>query len=158
MNFSFMVEKPAGINPIEVEGLIAKVKQYEERANPVRAHVVCNYKFLLEAVQRQQRIRGHFISYDYFHSGSDKVEFNCCQLIYLNPNIDIRNNSPIWTLRFQSENKKKSILVDHYLLEESYISMIRDWLGGGTNCWDLHNALSMQQRISEYTERKVIHL
>lgn len=85
--------------------------------------------------------------YDYFRTGNDGKYFDCCQLIYLNPDIDIQTTAPTWTLIDEG-----GAPVSYYELERSYIDMVRDWLAG-TYGYTLTDGVKMTKAVLERMER-----
>lgn len=94
--------------------------------------VVCNYKFITKRPTL----------YDYFKTGSDGLYWDCSQLIYLNPEIELCTNSPIWTLEENGNN------IPYQWLENSYFHMINDFLNNnGENCWTLEDGRMMTEVV-----------
>jgi hypothetical protein len=126
----FLVEKPMSKDIKECEELVELDKNKLGR-------VVCNYKFLTQSPTL----------YDFYKTGTDGVIWDCCQLVYLNPNIEIRTQSPIWTLMSGFNNHS------YEELEVSYIRMINDFLDEGKHLWNLEDGLKMTQAVLTRIER-----
>jgi hypothetical protein len=97
--------------------------------------VVCNYKYVVKPFFGW-RANIH-IEYDYYNPGDD-LEWACCQLIYLDPKAELKSESPILKLRVNNRR------IDYYKIEESYISMLTDFITGDyENLWTLEDGYNM---------------
>ena len=126
----FLCEKPLSKNLKECEELTELDRNKFGR-------VVINYAYITSKP----------IGYDYYKTGNDGLYWDCCQLIYLNPEIDLQNSSPTWTLL----NEHKEV-VPYYELERSYITMVKDWMAD--NCdFDLECGAEMTNAVLDRMER-----
>lgn len=126
--------------PTLVEKPIAKHANFD--ASRPNTYTVCNYKYVLEAIEAKDNPS---ISYNYYNTGPDGLMWDCCQLIMLDPNVDLDNKSPVWSLNVDGE------WVSYYHLERSYMWMIEDFLYGDRhNLWTLADGLEMSRKVMEY--------
>ena len=134
MGVDYMVEKPLTKSPQEAEELANLAEKHR-----VNSHIVCNYKILLDDLKRHgKNQKKTFTEYNYFNTGKDGLLWDCCQLIMLNPEIEIYTDSPIWILKCGDS------YVDYRMVELSYLTMIRYWLDGNLKMlWDIHDAVEM---------------
>ena len=103
-------------------------------------HTVCNYKYLIEPGQQ--------IHYNYYKTGSDGLLWDCCQLVYLDPNAVLLKTSPRWHLMANNQ------LIAYRDLENSYVSMIRDFVKGNyKKLWTIEEGLAMTDAVLERMER-----
>ena len=124
--------------PILCEKPISKSPQ---QINIPKCYTVCNYKYLVTD-------QTPFIEYDFFHSGRDGLTWDCCQLIYLDPMCELKNQSPFWTLKING----KEIL--YRQVEQSYVSMIQDFYKGNyEKLWTLEQGIEMTREVIKYESR-----
>lgn len=118
---TFLVEKPMSKRVSECEAM-----------QGWNGYVVNNYAY---CVQRPTL-------YDHYNTGKDGVEWDCCQLIYLNPRITIKTESPEWILMGPGKR------VNYSDLERSYIEMVSDFVNGNYgNLWTMKDGLEMTKAV-----------
>lgn len=106
----------------------------------INGYSVCNYKYLIEPGQQ--------IHYNYYKTGSDGLLWDCCQLIYLDPNAVLLTTSPRWILLADNQD------ITYRQLENSYVSMIRDFVKGNyKKLWTIEEGLAMTDAVLERMER-----
>ena len=86
------------------------------------------------------------IYWDFYNHGRDEINYDCCQLIYLDPCAIIKTES--WWWRCQINNR----LVPYRRLEESYVEMVSDFINKKwKNLWDARDgwymALAVEDRM-----------
>jgi len=132
MDKMFLCEKPLTMDPMD------EVKPYK------RGFVVCNYKFVAHN-------HGPVVSvfYDYYKTGNDGVLWDCCQLIYLDPDCEICTTSPIWTLAINGRPQP------YRNLELSYVQMIKSFCwNNGKELWSLEDGMKMRDAVLDWMERE----
>lgn len=124
-----LVEKPLSKSLEECETLERALKGHE-------VFVVCNYKYALGPNPK--------IFYDYYNTGKDGLWWDVCQLIYLDPDAKISNESPFLNLWV---NEK---LVRYREIEASYCKMVKDFAEGKyRNLWTLEDGVKMTRAVLE---------
>ena len=130
MGKSFLCEKPLSVSLEECEEL---VKMDQEKLGSI----VNNYFFAFGNSRQKPDL-----FYDYYHTGKDGLLWDCCQLLYLDPQCVLRNRSPIWTVR----NGRTTL--SYETLERSYITMIQCWLANDHHLlWSLEDGLRMTRAV-----------
>lgn len=133
--YDVLIEKPLSHNEKDCRSLIKLKSSLYGHAS-----VVCNYKYVMDNYPGQ---RLH--TYDFFHSGKEGIYWDCCQLIYLSPEIELNTRSPWWCLI--TENRE---MIDYRLVEISYIKMVDDFITGKyENLWTLEDGLKMTEAVRE---------
>lgn len=128
----FLCEKPLSKDLEQCE--------YLARLDTGSCYVVNNYEFLIKKFFNKKPS----LIYNYFRTGNDGIEWDCCQLINIDPNVVIRTKSPIWTLYVDG------MKVDYELLEESYIQMVQAFLDDKKELlWSLKDGLNMTNKVLE---------
>lgn len=123
LNKPFLCEKPLCKDTRSCELL-------KESGHPL-GFVVNNYSYLCGTKQPK-------IKYDYFRTGNDGLHLDCCQLIYLDPTVEIKTDSPVWKLTIDGYQ------ISYLSLEYSYIHMISDFVVGAyQNLWTLEDGVKM---------------
>lgn len=138
LKIPFLCEKPLSADLDQCK----KIRD-DAASRRVKGHVVCNYKFLMERYNVKHKPR----YYNFYNTGRDGVEFDCCQLIYLNPDITLCNTYPVWTLRTDMGD------MSYAIMEHQYVVMLKDWLSGGKNCWTLDDGVKMTEAVNGYLSR-----
>lgn len=138
----FLIEKPYSFRLYEA--------QWMRQEQKVPAHLVCNYKFALNSTAHE-----HFtpLALDYYNQGKDPtMAWNCCQLVYLNPDITLNDNSPVWNLKVK--NRRTESLLPYRQVEIGYIEMLDNWLNNdGRDLWTMDDAVKMILAVYRYEER-----
>lgn len=123
-NIPFLCEKPLS----KEEGECKLLVDYN-------GFVVNNYAYLCGTKQPK-------IEYDYFRTGKDGTLFDCCQLVYLDPSVQIKTDSPIWRLKIDEQP------ISYLSLEYSYINMISDFVNGAyNNLWTMKQGYEMTAAV-----------
>lgn len=116
--------------------------------NRKNLYVVNNYLYLMRSegfLIDGNRIES--ITYDFYNTGKDGVLWDCCQLIYLDPDADIKTRSPFWRLEVNGQE------VSYYNLERSYAQMLLDFVEDKTdNLWNWEDAREMSRAVIEREE------
>ena len=133
---TFLCEKPISKNLTECKA----IKRMADDNN-VKGALVCNYKYVLNNNMRYRVHGSANLSYDYFNPG-DQLEWACSQLIYLDPSVSLKSNSPKWEFRINRPS------IDYEILEKSYISMIKDFIDGNYGkLWDLEDGIKLTEAV-----------
>lgn len=132
-----LVEKPVSKNPHEIP-IFDKV------------YTVCNWKYVADLMKQKAPYQ---ISYDYYRTGPDGLYWDLSQILYLDPEATINNQSPKWNVQINGCS------VAYRTLEESYVRMIQDFAYGQyQNLWTIEQGKQMSQvvldRISKSREGK----
>lgn len=131
-NIPVLIEKPLSFSEIECREIV-------EVSKDKAVNVVCNYLYVVRKLRVDPPYK---IKYDYFHTGSENLYWNTCQLVYLDPDALIRQESPKWSMNVNGK------WVLYRLLENSYIDMIRDWVSEKYNrLWSVEDGLKMTQTV-----------
>lgn len=132
----FLVEKPLSKNADECYIIADAAK----RAGVIGC-VVCNYKYAIaEHINLAKKAQS--LTYDYYNHGKDTLEWDCCQIIYLDEKAELLTQSPIWTLKV---NDKRIPYSD---VESSYIDMVADFVEGDyDNLWSLEDGIRMTESV-----------
>ncbi len=126
--------------PIEKEPAI--LKQLFKLDTDIR--MVCNWKYALNAEVGQ-----YDISYSNYNTGKDGLGWDCIQLIYLANKIELSTKTPY----FWCEYGDKAVTLHE--IEDSYVTMIRNWLeldGVKNDLWDLQDALKATEKTLKWIE------
>lgn len=121
-----LCEKPVSKNPNEI---------------PKNDHIymVNNYQYVARLMNEQPP---YFISYDYYRTGKDGLYWDCCQLLYMDPEAKLSKESPKWNVEIGGR------MVPYRTLEESYIRMIKDFNDGKYGMlWDMDQAREMTEIV-----------
>jgi Oxidoreductase family, NAD-binding Rossmann fold len=101
--------------------------------------VVCNYKFITKAYGMNPKL-----TYDYYKTGQDGLLFDCCQIIYLDPECELDNQSPLWDFTVNGHP------IPYRSLELSYVQMIKSFIWNhGKECWTLRDGVAMSRAVLE---------
>lgn len=131
---TILCEKPVSKNPAEIP------------SDP-KMYVVNNYFYAVHHLLRQKP--PYFITYDYFKTGSDGLFYDCCQLIHLDPQCEIKTSSPKWNMSVNGN------IVAYRTIEESYVRMICDFAKNRfQNLWGMDRAKEMTQAVIDRIERE----
>lgn len=123
---TILCEKPISKDPL----IIPNVKN---------VYTVCNYNYI---VQNLSLMPPFSIEYDYYRTGKDGILWDCCQLIYLDPEAKISTQSPKWNLTINGE------MISYRELEESYILMLLDFAYNRyENLWTLEDGRKMTEAV-----------
>lgn len=134
----FLCEKPLSKFVNECEDLVRRA-----RRDQVIGRVVNNYEYVLRDVPRGNMF------FDYYNTGKDGVFWDCCQLIYMDPNVEIRTTSPRWHLN------RGGRWIRYKELENSYIQMIKHFVNGKYDyMWSLQDGVDMTKAVLERMERE----
>lgn len=128
---------------------VSKIKdEIPERAN---TYMVSNYAYVAHKVGPfGNEKRPYRITYNYYNTGRDGLYWDCCQLVYLDPKCQIETTSPRWNLNINGK------WVRYRWLEESYVSMIRDFTRGVTGkLWTMLDAKIMCMHVNERIAKDV---
>jgi len=129
-----LIEKP-------VSKQILEIKKIQEVTD--QAWMVNNWSMVFPDIQLLPG--NNTIEYDYYHTGSDGLEWDAIQLVYLANKLKIRTNAPFFDCRINGE------LVEINQLHHSYIRMIRAFIEGKyNNLWTLDQAIEANQKVEEY--------
>lgn len=116
-------------------------KKVEEILPYPKVYVVNNYAYVTRLMKQEPP---YMISYDYFRTGKDGLLWDVCQLIHLDPECEIRNQSPKWNCTINGQR------VAYRTLEESYIRMIKDFHDGNyQNLWNMEDGKQMTLEVLE---------
>lgn len=130
---TILCEKPVSKNPTEI---------------PMMKHafVVNNWEYVVRLMNIDEPL---MIEYDYYRSGKDGLYWDCCQLLYLDPQAKLSQQSPKWNVKINGK------FVPYRTLEESYIRMIKDFSQDRFNyLWTLEQGKEMSEVVCERMARK----
>lgn len=132
---TFLCEKPLSKKLNECEVIMNSCAK-----TGVKGFVVCNYKYLLTERIFWRYTEKPSLKYDYYITGSDGKEWDCCQLIYIDPRVELRTRSPVWKFHIDR------LRVKYELLERSYIKMIEDFIEGKyEKLWTVEDGYKMTE-------------
>ena len=135
-NATFLCEKPLSKNPEECQKL----------ASYTNGFMVNNYRFLPKLWHIDHTPD---IYYNYFKTGKDGLLWDCCQLIALDPNAKLANNSALWRLWIDGEE------IPYRDLENGYVGMIHTFLEDRCErLWDLRFAEHVTRLVIERIEKE----
>lgn len=130
----FLCEKPLSKSVDECRRLARKV-----RGNGVQSYVVNNYAYVVQMMNIRSVKR---ITYDYYHTGRDGIYWDACQLIYLDKDVRLKSESPLWQVTIND------VPVKYRWLEMSYIEMLQDFVSGETaDLWTVSQGLGMSEAV-----------
>lgn len=133
---TFLCEKP--LSKDLKECIDIRTAADKERA---KGFVVNNYYMIMKRFDNDKSIN---IKYDFYHSGKDGLEWDCCQLIYRDPIAIIDNRSPVWSLSINWQE------IQYREVELSYIKMIDAFLRDNHHwLWDLQQGVAMTKAVLE---------
>jgi len=123
-----LIEKPVDKRPEQIRLL-------KERAYSlgVDVRMVCNYKYALKGAKP--------IEWNYFKTGQDGLYWDLIQLIYINPDICIKQDGFIWQV------KTNEGAISYKDVEMSYYDMIMDFLYKPERLWDMNDAFRATQAV-----------
>src|SRR5580765_2002118 len=125
----FLCEKPLSKDVKQCEELVSLDKKQI-------GFVVNNYKFITRKFPKPR------IKYNFYKTGHDGLEWDCSQLIYIDPECQLKTISPIWSFTIGLDS------IFYSELENSYLKMIRSFLEGHTELlWNLQNGLEMTKAV-----------
>ena len=128
MDKQFLVEKP----------LSKSLDECMMLGHIFGGYVVNNYDYVCKLFTNSAPT----IEYDYYNTGDDGMEWDCCQLLYLDPDATIKTESPLWKLRINGSR------VHYDQLEDSYVWMVRDFLAENVkNLWTLRDGRKMSEMV-----------
>lgn len=95
--------------------------------------------------------------YNFFRTGSDGILFDCITLIYLAKSIiNLGNTSPFWQCKINGRD------ILYQSLEQSYVNMIKDFLGKREFLWNEENIIKAHKAVfdlaSNYKKTNMIKL
>lgn len=125
--------------------LCEKPVDYDPRNIPDYPNMwtVCNYKYVTDAFPKP-----YFIEYDYYKTGPDGLYFDLAQILYLDPQAKINNQSPKWNMKVNGK------VIPYREVEKSYIRMIHDFSEGHyQNLWTLAQGRDMSQAVLHRIEQ-----
>ena len=135
---TFLCEKPLSKDMEDMESL----------PDYPAGFVVCNYKFLVKPYGMSPSIR-----YDYYKSGRDGLLWDCCQLIYLDPECELKNESPLWNLHVNCKE------VPYRALELSYVQMIKSFIWNkGKDLWTLKDGVEMSKAVMNRQADEIVKI
>lgn len=114
-----------------------------QTANMVNVFMVNNYQYTSQAKSGSP---GHVL-YDYYNSGGDGLGWDCIQLFKFGDDITLSNDSPIWDVEINGEKLSKD------QIDQSYIDMIKDFLGAQRRLWDLRVFWKLHKKVHDYEDR-----
>lgn len=123
-----LCEKPISKNPFEI---------------PVfpNAYCVNNYQYVAKLMKQSPPYQ---MSYDYYQTGPDGLYWDLSQILYMDPQATIKNQSPKWNVQINGN------FVAYRTLEESYVRMILDFdRGFYKNLWTLAQGKEMSEVVFE---------
>lgn len=128
-----LCEKPVCKNPSEIPDMN-------------NAYVVNNWLY----VTRLMQLEGPFmIEYDFYRTGRDGLLWDCCQLLYLDPEAILNKRSPKWNVTINGKP------VAYRTLEDSYNRMILDFHNSKyENLWTLQQGKEMTEVVLERLKRE----
>jgi len=103
-----------------------------------KGYVVGNYNTLVHYLgMKKPRI-----SYNYYNHGKDDWWWDMCQLIYLDPEAELRFDSPVFHLTLNNMG------ITYWMLEKSYIQMVEDFLNNKSDrLWSLDDGVEMTRAV-----------
>lgn len=107
-----LCEKPISLSPFDIS---ESTRKYLTMVN--------QYKYIdLTSGSEGQGLDG-ITFYDYYHSGSDGIFWDCINIIGLSKSgIHIDNKSPVWKCLINGN------LLNREAVDRAYISMVKDWV------------------------------
>lgn len=134
----FLCEKPLSKNTDECKHLAFRAKT--EKAN---GFVVNNWQFVMPS----EKIKS--IEYENYHTGSDGLAWDMCQLIYIafknNSRLHIDTKNPVWSARINGE--AISLRDVHW----SYVDLVKAFTNEvWQELWTLQDGLLMTQAVLRY--------
>lgn len=115
---AILCEKPFSLNFDEVEACRRAVT-----SSSVKFQMVNQYRHV-----DRDRLRWHGEEnetiYDYYHSGTDGIFWDCINIIGLDTtgNITLKNDSPVWKCKLNGHYVNRSDV------DQSYVAMVKLWL------------------------------
>lgn len=132
-----LCEKPLSKDIQALNQTITRLKSFYQ-GNPGYFAMVFQYLYAYQGSPVQ------LTEYNYYHSGSDGLYWDCIQLIGLaTGGILLSNQSPIWRCNLNG------VKIDRASLDGFYIQMIQDWLKGthGFISDDLDQLYQLHQKV-----------
>lgn len=120
-------------------------KNVDDIPTDLDAYVVCNYLYVVRMLNLPSPFK---IFYDYYNTGKDGMHWDCCQLIYLDPQAKLRTNSHRWNLNVNDN------WIKYRNLEEAYYRMISDFVFDKRGqLWTMTDAKRMSQAVVDRIRR-----
>lgn len=123
-----LIEKPIAKSTQPIELMRDYCKNHD-----IEAYMVCNYKFALMGRKP--------LEWNYYNTGSDGLEWDLIQLLYLNPELKIGTDGFVWGVATDEGR------LAYREVEESYFHMIHSFLFQPTNLWDLEDARKATETV-----------
>ena len=132
-----LCEKPLSINQREC----FELGRYK------KGFVVNNYQHVFQRFQNEK----FNIKYNYYNTGKDGVAWDCCQLIYMDPKVEIRTDSPILTIWVNNSR------ITHENIERGYMTMIRAFMAEEKEkLWTFAQGMEMTEAVYAYLNRNTV--
>lgn len=127
---TFLCEKPLTKDPEDLAYINAEYP---------KGFMVCNYKFITKIYGEDVNL-----SYNYYRSGRDGLLWDCCQLVYIDPDCELLNDSPLWDFSVNGHP------IPYRALELSYVQMIKSFIWNhGKDLWSLKQGVAMSKAVME---------
>lgn len=141
-----LCEKPITKNKVELEKLL-----FDTVNSKITLFMVNNYNFIeIEPesngiIKIFKKIMNDFTTeYNYFHSGTDGMIWDCIQLVYLaKGKIILKQESPIWHCKING------VKISREQVDYSYIAMIIDFVTKREKMWTLSDIIKSHQKVME---------
>lgn len=139
-----LCEKPITRNIDDLERfMISNAPLYSD----TDIRMVCNYEYARCLSSEAEAPTNETIINNYY-TGNDGLYWDCIQLIEIaNGPVYFNNTDPVWSLMINGIN------ISREMVDESYVSMIRDWMDAPHNLWDLKKAYQAHRKVLDVQEK-----